>query len=149
MLLRFKKKNLLVVLIFSFLGVFMLKKPAYDDVSDRFSASVSTNEGLQFDYLIDTLSSEKMLLQSKLTVDGKSYSYTRLFELVKLKENVFVINETGIGDRLDKAVERASKHDFFHAVQRLEVYTLLPTVLVVYSEGKFILLQKTNDVIEG
>ncbi|CAE6947060.1 hypothetical protein ACOMICROBIO_NCLOACGD_04118 [Vibrio sp. B1ASS3] len=147
MLLRCKKKDLLVVLIFSCLGIFMLKKPAYYDISisHRFSANVSTNEGIEFDYIIDALSGGKLLLQSTLKVGDKSYDYTRLFELVKIEENVFVINETGIGEKQDKVVEQASKYDFFHSVQRLEVYTLSPKVLVVHSEGKFILLQKTSD----
>lgn len=149
MLLRCKKKDLLVVLIFSCLGIFMLKKPAYHDISHRFSANVSTNEGIEFEYIIDALSGGKLLLQSTLKVDDKSYTYTRLFELVKLEENVFVINETGIGDKLDKAVEQASKYDFFHSVQRLEVYTLSPKVLVVHSEGKFILLQKASDDLDA
>ncbi|CAE6946835.1 hypothetical protein ACOMICROBIO_LKFPLAJE_04064 [Vibrio sp. B1FIG11] len=148
MLLRCKKKDLLVVLIFSCLGIFMLKKPAYHDISHRFSANVSTNEGIEFDYIIDALSGGKLLLQSTLKVGDKSYTYTRLFELVKLEENVFVINETGIGDKLGKAVEQASKYDFFHSVQRLEVYTLSPKVLVVHSEGKFILLQKASDDLD-
>ena len=149
MLLRCKKKDLLVVLIFSCLGIFMLKKPAYHDISHRFSANVSTNEGIEFDYIIDALSGGKLLLQSTLKVGDKSYTYTSLFELVILEENVFVINETGIGDKLDKAVEQASKYDFFHSVQRLEVYTLSPKVLVVHSEGKFILLQKASDDLDA
>ena len=42
-----------------------------------------------------------------------------------------------------------SKYDFFHSVQRLEVYTLSPKVLVVHSEGKFILLQKASDDLDA
>ncbi|WP_155486549.1 hypothetical protein [Vibrio campbellii] len=123
----------------------MLKKPVYHDISQRFSANISTNKGIEFDYIIDTLSGGKLLLQSTLKADDESYTNTRLFELVKLKDNVFVIHETGIGEKVDKAVGQAYKYDFFHSVQKLEVYTLSPKVLVVHSEGKFILLQKTSD----
>ena len=80
-----------------------------------------------------------MLLQSTLKVDNKSYSYTRLYDLVKLGSNTYVISETRPGEKQEENVEQAFKYDFFHPVQKLVLYTLSPRALVVASEGKFIL----------
>ena len=139
MLLRCKKRDLLVVLIFACLGIVMLNVSESSGISNRFSASITTNKGVHFDYLIDVLNEKKMLLQSTLKVDNKSYSYTRLYDLVKLGSNTYVISETRPGEKQEENVEQAFKYDFFHPVQKLVLYTLSPRALVVASEGKFIL----------
>lgn len=141
MLLRSKKINLVVILIFSFLSVFFLKKAVYTEVP-HLTASISSNDVGEFKYIIDILGEGRMLLQTRFTYGDKSYDYTRFFVLIKMEQNVFVINEIGVGREKEAVIERASKFDFFHSAEKLEVYKLTSKELVVHSRDKFLLLQR-------
>lgn len=143
MLLRCNKRNSLILLSFFFVGLFIFNKTTSVGIYRLSSANISVNESVEFDYLLDVLNDGEILLQSKFSIDGESYIYTRLFEMAKIGGNEFVINEVGEDETQIKVKEKVAKFDFFHTLQKIKIYKFSPEVLAVYSEDRFIFLKRT------
>lgn len=137
MLLRYKKNNLLVVVVFSCLGIFMLKKPMQSNLLHRLTANIITNEGVELRYIINVLEEDKFFLKTTFNVGDEKYVYTRLFEFVKIEGNVFIINEVSVHDVPVEIIEYLD-FDFFSTVQELEIYGFSAHSLVAYSNDRFL-----------